>query len=352
MEFRKHSSQRTNVQQIFQQIGDHGPISRRELQENTGFSWGLISQGTNRLIAEGYVVAEDDLTSAGVGRRAEKLDIVGNDHYFIGVDIDCDGMYTVVTDMKGRLVESKRHSWTEKVCDQVLQMLYAVLDQLMQKYADKHITSIGVSVQGITDVARGVSAYISRIKDWVEVPLRDLLNSRYHVDVVVAHDPDCLMESERAFGLLKNTQAKDVVLMHYNYYAHSIGLSVMIAGQIFFGPRGRAAELGYTIVGETAEGNPRLLEDDLIDRSVSTQQLCNSVGKAMAVANTMFNPEIIVLHIPQCPYGDQLTNIVTHWIQKASYDSSVNVKISNLEQEAKARGAAMIMIGRAIDEML
>lgn len=352
MEFRKHTNQRTNVQQIFQQIVDNGPISRRELQENTGFSWGLISQVTNRMIADGYVAAEDDLTSAGVGRRAEKLDIVANDHYFIGVDIDSDGMYTVVTDMKGRLVESNRHTWTEKVCDQVLQMLYGVLDELMEKYADKHITSIGVSTQGITDVARGVSAYISRIKDWVEVPLRDLLSSRYHVNVVVAHDPDCLMESERAVGLLKNTQAKDVLLMHYNYYAHSIGMSVMIAGQIFFGYRGRAAELGYTIVGETSEGKPRLLEEEMIDCSVSTQQLCNSVGKAMAVANTMFNPEIIVLHIPQCPYGEQMANIVNHWIRKASYDTSVNVKLSKLEQEAKARGAALIMIGRAIDEMV
>ena len=39
--------------------------------------------------------------------------------------------------------------------------------------------------------------------NWVDVPLRELLGSRYDVDVVVAHDPDCLMESERAFGLLK-----------------------------------------------------------------------------------------------------------------------------------------------------
>ena len=351
MEFRKHINQRTNVQQIFQQIVDRGPISRRELQEQTGFSWGLISQVTNRLIAEGYVVAEDDLTGAGVGRRAEKLDIASNDYYFIGVDIDSDGMYAVVTDMKGRLVEQARHSWPEKVCDQVLQMVYSTLDKLMEKYGDKHITGIGVSTQGITDVSRGVSAYISRIKDWVEVPLRDLLSSRYGVDVAVVHDPDCLMESERAFGLLKDAQAKDVLLMHYNYYSNSIGMSVLIDGQIYFGHRGRAAELGYTIVGENADGKPRLLEEDLIDSNVSTQQMCNSVGKAIAVANTLFNPEIIVLHIPQCTYSQQLANIVEHWIHEASYDTSVSVKISKLEQEAKARGAALIMIGRAIDEM-
>lgn len=352
MEFRKHANQRTNVQQIFQQIVDNGPISRRELQQSTGFSWGLISQVTNRLLAEGYIVAEDDLSSAGVGRRAEKIDIISNNHFCIGVDIDSDGMYAVVTDMKGRLVESERYSWPEKVCDQVLQTLYSVLDGLMEKYADKDIGSIGISVQGITDVARGVSVYISKIKNWVDVPLRELLQSRYSVDVVVAHNPDCLMESELAFGVLKNTSAKDVLLMHYNYRAHSLGMSVMIGGRIYFGHRGRAAEIGYTILGETADGKPRMLVDYMLDPSVTTEQLCNCIGKAMAVANTLYNPEIIVLYIPECPYGEQMANTVDHWIRTSSYDAAVNVKLSKLERDAQARGAAMIMINRAIDELL
>ena len=352
MEFRKHTNQRTNVQQIFQQIVDNGPISRRELQNNTGFSWGLISQVTNRVIAEGYVEAEEDLTPSGVGRRADKIDIVANNYFYIGVDIDSDGMCTVVTDMKGRLVERARYSWPEKVYDQVLQKIYDVLDGLMEKYADKNITSIGVSVQGITDVARGVSAYISRIKNWVDVPLQELLSRRYDVDVVVAHDPDCLMESELAFGLLKNTNAKDVLLMHYNYNANSIGMSVMVDGQIYFGHRGRAAEIGYTIVGETADGKPRMLEDDIVDSRVSTTEVCNSLGKAMAVANTLFNPEIIVLQVLECPYSEQLTEAVEHWIRTASYDTSVSLKISKLGPAAKARGAAMIMINRTIDEMM
>ena len=352
MEFRKHTNQRTNVQQIFQQIMDNGPISKRELQERTGFSWGLISQVTNRLIAEGYLVAEDDLTTIGVGRRAEKIDIVADDHFYIGLDIDSDGMFAVVTDMKGRILESNRYSWPVQECEQVLQVLYGVVDDLMDKYPDKGINSIGVSVQGITDMARGVSVYISRIKNWVDVPLQELLSNRYGVDVVVAHDPDCLMEGECAFGALKNTSTTDVVLMAYNYWTHSIGLSVMVGGQVYFGHRGRAAEIGYTILGEDAAGAPKMLVDYMLDPSVSTEQLCNCIGKAMAVANTLYNPEIIVLHIPDCPYGEQMANAVEHWVRTGSYDVTVSLKRSKLERDAKARGAAMIMINRAIDELL
>lgn len=352
MGFRKHESERTNVQQILQQILENGPISRRELQQLTGFSWGLISQVTNRLITDGYVVAEDDAYSTGVGRRAEMLDIVKNDHFFIGVDIDANGMYAVVTDMKGRLIESNRYDWPVREKDQVLQTLYDVLDRLMDQYHDKHITRIGVSAQGITNTEQGVSAYIIKIKDWVDVPLRDLLSSRYDVDVMVVHDPDCIMESEYAFGVLKRSRFKNVLLMHYNYATHSLGMSVMIDGQIYIGHRGRAAEIGYTILGEKADGTPELLVDLLLDPQVSAQKLCTGIGKAMAVANTMYNPELIVLHIPESPLKPLMIDEVKRWVRTSSYDAAVRIKISNLEHNANARGAAMIMINRAIDEMI
>lgn len=351
MGFRKHDSERTNVQQIFQQILENGPISRRELQQLTGFSWGLISQVTNRLITDGYVVAEDDAYSTGVGRRAEKIDIVKNDHYFIGVDIDANGMYAVVTDMKGRLIESKRHNWPVREKDQVLQTLYDILDHLMEKYQDKHISRIGVSAQGITNMEQGVSASIIKIKDWVDVPLRDLLCSRYDVDVMVVHDPDCMMESEHAFGVLKDSKFKNVLLMHYNPITVSLGMSAMVDGQIYCGHRGRAAEIGYTILGEKADGTPELLVDLLLDPAVSDQKLCTGIGKAMAVANTLYNPEIIVLHIPDAPLKDLMIDEVKRWVRTSSYDAEVPVKISHLEHNANARGAAMIMINRAIDEL-
>lgn len=352
MEFRKNANQRTNVQQIMQQIIDNGPITRRELQQSTGFSWGLISQVTNRLIAEGYIAMEDELVSAGVGRRAEKLDIVENNHFYIGVDINCDGMYAVVSDMKGRLVESRHDNWPQRTRSVVLHLLYDTLDALMEKYSNKNITSIGVSVQGIVDMARGVSSYIHRIQNWVDVPLRDLLTGRYEVDVVVAHDVDCLMESECAFGILKNTGVKDVAVLNFDYSTRIIGMSVMTGGQVYFGHRGRAAEIGYTILGETGDGKPRMLADLMRDPDVSTEQLCTGVGKAMAIANTLYNPEIVVLHIPECPYGERLAQTIEHWIRTGSYDATVSVKLSKLGHNAKARGAAMIMINRTVDEML
>lgn len=94
------------------------------------------------------------------------------------------------------------------------------------------------------------------------------------------------------------------------------------------------------------------LHQNTIDPAVSAEQLCTGVGKAMAIANTLYNPEIVVLHIPECPYGERLAQTIEHWIRTGSYDATVSVKLSKLGHNAKARGAAMIMINRTVDEML
>lgn len=352
MELQKSADQRTNVQQIIWQIIENGPISRRQLQRDTGFSWGLISQVTNRLVTEGYITAEGSQISVGVGRRAETLDIVPDDHFFVGVDINCDGMHVVVTDMKGRLVESRHDLLPRRTRSGVLGLLYELLDSLLGKYADRHITGIGVSVQGIVDMDRGVSAYISGIENWVDIPLRELLESRYGLEVITVHDTDCLMISECSFGVLKNSGAKNVLMMNYNHSTRKIGMSVMIDGRLYFGHRGRAAELGYTILGETPQGQPLLLNDYMMDSTVSCQQLCACVGKAMAIANTLYNPETVVLHIPDCPYGGEMAQTVEHWIRKGSYDATAVVKSSCLGRNAQAQGAAAIMIGRAVDRLI
>ena len=56
MEFHKTLAERSGIQVILQTIKEHGPVSKRELQQMTGFSWAHISQVTSRLMEEGYIV--------------------------------------------------------------------------------------------------------------------------------------------------------------------------------------------------------------------------------------------------------------------------------------------------------
>ena len=59
MEFYKTLTQRSGIQTILQKIKEQGPISKRELQEVTGLSWGHISQVSKRFLEEGYIVVKE-----------------------------------------------------------------------------------------------------------------------------------------------------------------------------------------------------------------------------------------------------------------------------------------------------
>lgn len=351
MEFYKTPEQRNGVQLILQTIKDYGPLSKREIQEKTELSWGHISQVTKRFLAEGYIVVNEKEMTAG--RSRELLDINGRNNYFIGIDFNHNRIRAVLTDMKGRVIEGVRYGWDVYERDVVLDTIYNVLDDLIQRYQDKTIKGMCFAVQGVVDVSNGVSRRIDKIKDWRDIPLKELMENRYGIETVVAHDPDCLMKYEYYFGTLKNRGVKEVVLIDYSY-GLAIGMSIMINGQIYIGHQGIAGEIGYMLLNEQKDGKERLLEqyagkkDDEIDMN----QLIQYLGRSIASVNSLFNPEVLVMHMQESDYQQEIVDMVKEYLEKYSYNKDVELHISRMNKNAKALGAAVILFDREIDRVV
>lgn len=350
MEFYKTPVQRNSVQIVFQHVKASGPISRRELQELTGLSWGTVSRVVEHLVAQEYITVMDEKESEGVGPKTEKFDVTTLKHYFIGVDLDNRGFIAIVTDMKGRIVESVEHKWTIFTRENVLEKLYQILDDFMARYKDNQVKGIGFSVQGVADVRKGVSTYIGKIEGWNDVPLKDLMEERYGVGVVVAHDPDCLMKCETTLGVLKDKPVRDVLMIHYNH-EFALGMSVMVNGQIYLGHHGKAGELGYTILGTKEDGRCEMLEEYVThrDEKIEASLLCDYIARGIAMANSFLNPEVIVLHMVGCPFQSMMIESIQRRLQNSSWDSAVDLKLSCLKYNAKAKGAALMVIEDEID---
>ncbi len=350
MEFYKTLAQRSGVQIILQTIKDYGPISKRELQEKTGLSWGHVSQVTRRFLEEGYiVVCEKEMTA---GRTRELLDINGDDNYFIGVDLNCQRIRVVVTDMKGRVIEGIRQSLEESEYSEVLETIFRVLDDITIKYKDRKLCGIGFAVQGVVDVSKGISVYIGGIKNWKNVPLKKIIEERYSAETVIAHDPDCFMKCECNFGVLKNNNVTDAILIHYSY-GLGIGMSVMINGQIYVGHQGIAGELGYTILNIQDEDGYAILESyiDKLDTEIDMQKLFRYIAGSIATVNSLFNPEIIVVHMSEPVYQEAFISTVAGYLRDYSYNKRVELRVSHLNKNANAIGAALLMVDRTIDQI-
>lgn len=352
MEFYKTLVQKNSVQIVFQQVKNNGPISRRELQEITGLSWGTISRVVEHLVTQEYIVVLDEKQSKGVGPKTEKFDVSPDKHYFIGVDLDNRGLLAIVTDMKGRTIASAEHRWSVFTRENVLDKLFQILDELVERYKDNYVKGIGFAVQGVADVRKGVSNYIGKIAGWKDVPLKDLMEKRYGVRVEVVHDPDCLMKCETTSGVLKDKTVKDVLMLHYNYEL-ALGMSIMMNGQIYLGHNGRAGEIGYTILGTKEDDSYEMLEQYIMHRDevIEPSILCDYVARGVAMANSFFNPEAIVLHIVGCPFQDMMVEIIQKRIMDGSWDPTVELLLSSLKYDAKATGAALIVIEDEINIM-
>lgn len=80
--------------------------------------------------------------------------------------------------------------------DKVLQDLFALTDQLM----DKSVASIGIGVPGLVDTATGSVFDVVNIPSWKEVPLQRLMEERYSIPVAINNDANCFALGEFYFG--------------------------------------------------------------------------------------------------------------------------------------------------------
>lgn len=350
MGFYQTITQRSGIQIILQTIKDYGPISKRELQERTGLSVGHISQVTRRFLEEEkIVVCETEVTG---GRNRELLDINRKGDYFIGIDLNSRRARAVLVDMKGRVLYEQRQAWDINEKETVLQTLFALLDEIFAQYPREKIHGIGFAVQGVVDAANGISVRIDKIQNWKDVQLQEIMEERYHVRTMIAHDPDCLMKCECNFGVLKEANATDAILVHY-HYGIGVGLSVMINGQIYIGHKGMAGEVGYTIMNVDQQGKPDMLGyyGDKKDGEVDMDMMADYLGRSIAIVNSLYDPEIIVLCLIEEEYREKIVTSAQRYLQGYSCDNHVTLKMSHLNRNAKALGAALFAVDEEINSI-
>lgn len=76
--------------------------------------------------------------------------------------------------------------------------------QLVQQVIDERVQGIGVGVPSVVDVERGVVYDVQNIPSWREVPLKHLLEERFHVGAYINNDANCFAVGEKYFGAARD----------------------------------------------------------------------------------------------------------------------------------------------------
>lgn len=215
-----------NLNEVLKIIREEESLTRRKLQDLTGFSWGGVSQIVTRLLSQNLIIEVKD-TSPGPGRKPTCLQINGEENLLLGVDINSSGITAVIQNLKNEILEQISMSADCSARKKLLANTFQLTDQLFEKYKERKILATGISMQSAVDEKKRVSLYLKECPDWENVPLCDIFEERYKIPAYLAHDPDCLVASNVSmFG-------EDVLLCRIDY---GIGLSVFKNGDFIKGP--------------------------------------------------------------------------------------------------------------------
>jgi glucokinase-like ROK family protein len=388
---------------VLRLIHSKNSVSRVELMRQTGFSAGLITGITRRLITKGLVIESHDRSSTG-GRKPLALSVRRDVAYVVGVDLGSFYLRVVVTDMLGNLAhnfqtETRLSDGRERVLDRTINAIRRAINEC--GVPKKAIRGIGMGHSGIIDPDRGVVLSFPRpgqMTEWKNVPLQRMLEHKFGVPCVLQDSVQAIAWAERCFGL-----GVDLEEFVYIDVGMGIGAGIILNGNLYTGPGGGAGEFGHMTVEENgplcccgnngclevmascaaviraarsaiehgvdskirefAEGNLDRISIEIVVKAAEENdslafrvlhEAVSHIGVALADVVNLLSPSFVIFGGPLFRAAPHLVGPLKQVIRQRALERSANqvqLRVSNLGSEAGAVGAARIVSERVLESL-
>lgn len=342
---------KVNCSSVLNVIREAKEISRKEISDVTGLSWGGMTKIVNKLFEKGYIKEEKSTTTTGAGRTPGVITICKDYNVVIGLDINREGLVGCVLNLAGDILEEYSAEVSCETKNELMQSIITFTSRMVKENNKRNILAIGVAMQGIVDVEKGISVKFPGCEGWDNIKIREVLENHFQHLVFIEHDPNCML-----YSAVYNNPMENSVLFRMD---RSIGMAVTLDGNIIRG--NGLLEIAHSIVvpgGKECECGKRgcvesYLRPCLEDKELKVDAIDDMV-KAIAVLMynmaQIFNATKLILTGELIThkefFEDRLLN------EFYSYCESNAVKVEFMEETKKVvYGAAMIAIQGAIDEI-
>jgi N-acetylglucosamine repressor len=237
-----------NNRLVLQTIYDFGQISRAEVARQTELSRTTVSEVVADLL-EQQLVEEIGYGPSSGGKSPILLHVKSNARFLIGVDLSSDEFRGAVVNLRGEIQHTLSLPRNGRGGDDALTLVYELLDQLTVFDAPAlPLLGLGVGTPGLVDVRRGNQVHWAVNLEWLDLPLRDLLEARYGLPVHVLNDSQAAAMAEYYFGGPRTSN--NLVLIKCE---QGVGAGVVIEGQLFYGDLFGAGEIGHVVIAENSQ---------------------------------------------------------------------------------------------------
>jgi glucokinase len=157
----------------------------------------------------------------------------------IGIDVGGTKIAAGVVDADGRIVARNQRVTPAQHADQVRD---AVTDAVRELRTQHEVAAIGISAAGFVDAARATVMFAPNLA-WRDEPLRDELEQRTGLPVVVENDANAAAWAESRFGAGRGTRHVLALTV-----GTGLGGGVVSDGRVLRGEFGAAAEVGHVVM--------------------------------------------------------------------------------------------------------
>lgn len=268
-------------------------LSRADLARHSGLSEGTVSRIMTGLIEDG-LVREDGAENSTGGRPGRRLALEPRRVAF-GAEIQNWETRCAISSMHGHIADTRRFrtpASAEEALDRIAQSFLEFSDRL----GGDRFPGIGICMRGVVNSEKGVLV-VGNHTDWVNVPIREILEARLHEPVFVENNVRAAALAEYNYGPPEVSGSSCFLFVKVD---EGVGMGILIDGKIYHGPRMAAGEFGQMVIAFSSTSQrhdrpgclERLASDPVVCAryaeltgvpmagSVDTSSLLRKIGKA------------------------------------------------------------------------
>lgn len=339
----------------------------------------------NELIREGWMV-ETGTGPARAGRPPVLYGLNPQKYLTLIIDINRHETQLVIFDLKNQLIVKRQIDIKLDDTSTFLTNLLTKTDNFLEDHGIRRdrLWGIGISMPGLINAQYGINqTYLSLTKPGE--PLAHRIQEHFQRPICLINDTRATTIGEHRFGLAK--EKSHVLTINSDW---GIGLGILLNGEVFNGASGYAGELGHiqvrpdgmlchcgkigcldtvvsamalirqaqegikagrvSILPQMVQGNIEALDTHHVIEAAhagdefSIDLLSNvgtELGKGLATAVHLFNPEIIIVSGVLADAGPFISNPIEQAINKyclSDFKSSLTIRISQLGTKARLLG--------------
>lgn len=232
-------------------------ISRATISSLTNLSKSTVSSIVDELLNENIIREKGEGVSTKLGGR-KPIELVFNPSagYIVGIDIGASKSISVISDLSGKILSKELTH--KRNCDEssyLKNIIKVVKDMAINLGVEDKLIGVGVGIPGTTDIEQGIARFVPKL-NWVDYPIRDVLQKEFELDVFIDNDVNMAVFGEKWLGV--GSQYNNFVFISIG---DGIGSGIIIDNKIYRGHNYTGGEVGYLVLSKDALETERYTPD-------------------------------------------------------------------------------------------